>query len=109
MSVVEVSPPHGFLAVLESRAVPELAAFWLMRPWLSTVARGDGHAVLVFPGLMASDSSTRALRHFLNSHGYRAHGWKLGRNMGLRENVERDMRARFDELFQRHGGRRISL
>lgn len=109
MSVVEASPPPSVLTFLESRALPELAAFWLVRPWLSTIPRGDGHPVLVLPGLMAADSSTRPLRDFLNSHGYRAHGWKLGRNMGLRENVEGDMRARLDELFERHGGRKLSL
>jgi len=76
------------LTLFESRALPELGAFWLMRPWLSTTPRGDGHPVLVLPGLLADDSSTKPLRDFLNSHGYCAHGWKLGRNWGLRANVE---------------------
>ena len=102
-------PPSTTLMLLESRAVPELGAFWLLRPWLSATPGGDGHPVLVLPGLMADDSSTRALRGFLNSHGYKAHGWKLGRNVGLRENVERDMLARIDELFERYGRRKISL
>ena len=87
-------PPSTALMLMEGRAVPELGAFWLMRPWLSATQRGDGHPVLVLPGLMADDASTRALRGFLNSHGYKAHGWKQGRNMGLRANVERDMLAR---------------
>jgi pimeloyl-ACP methyl ester carboxylesterase len=94
---------------MESRALPELAAFWFMRPWLSTVPRGDGHPVFVLPGLLADDSNTLPLRDFLNAQGYRAHGWKMGRNMGLRENVEDNMRARFEELFERHGQRKISL
>ena len=90
--------------------MPEFGAFWLTRPWLSAVVpRGDGHPVLVLPGLLADDRSTRALRGFLNSHGYVACGWELGRNLGLRTNVERDMLSRIDELFERHGGRRISL
>src|SRR4051812_33572288 len=109
MSVVEASPPSRVMTMLESRALPELAAFWMMRPWLLTIPRGDGHPVLVLPGLMADDSSTRPLRDFLKSHGYGAHGWKLGRNMGLRENVESEMWARVGELFERYGGRRLSL
>jgi len=95
--------------LLEGRAVPELGAFWLMRPWLSVTPGGDGHPVLVLPGLLADDSSTRALRGFLNSHGYDAHGWELGRNVGLRGTVERDMLARIDELFERYGRRKVSL
>ena len=106
---VEAAPPSKVLTLLESRALPELGAFWLMRPWLSTTPRGDGHPVLVLPGLLADDSSTKPLRDFLKSHGYRAHGWKLGHNRGLRANVESDMRARFDELFARYEGRKISL
>lgn len=95
--------------LMEGRAVSELSAFWLLWPWLSVTARGDGHPVLVLPGLLADDGSTRALRGFLNSHGYRAHGWKQGRNWGLRGTLEGDMSARLDELFERHGGRKISL
>jgi triacylglycerol esterase/lipase EstA (alpha/beta hydrolase family) len=103
-------PPSTALRLLEARAVPEFGAFWLMRPWLSFVAPpGDGHPVLVLPGLLADDGSTSALRNFLNSHGYAAHGWNQGRNFGLRANLERDMLARIDELFERHGRRRISL
>ena len=53
-------PPSTSLMLMEGRALPELGAFWLMRPWLSLTARGDGHAVLVLPGLLADDASTRA-------------------------------------------------
>ena len=48
-------PPSTCLMLMEGRALPELGAFWLMRPWLSLTARGDGHAVLVLPGLLADD------------------------------------------------------
>jgi pimeloyl-ACP methyl ester carboxylesterase len=108
-TVEALSPPSKALVLLEGRAVPEFGAFWLMRPWLSATTRGDGHPVLVFPGLLADDMTTRPLRGFLNSHGYKAHGWKQGRNLGLRGSVESDMLARVDELYERHGGRKISL
>jgi pimeloyl-ACP methyl ester carboxylesterase len=103
-------PPSTALRLLEARVLPELGAFWLMRPWLSAVTPpGDGHPVLVLPGLLAGDSSTYALRSFLDSHGYAASGWELGRNFGMRANLEHDMLARIDELFERYGQRRISL
>lgn len=109
-ALATLPPPSTALRMLEARVVPELGAFWLMRPWLSAVATpGDGHPVLVLPGLRADDSSTHALRSFLNSHGYAAFGWELGRNLGMRANLERDMLARIDELFERYGQRRISL
>ena len=102
------APSHA-LMILEGRALSELGAFWLMRPWLSFSRRGDGHAVLVLPGLLADDSSTQPLRNFLGGHGYGAHGWKLGRNRGLRGDVESDMHARLDTLFERYGRRKVSL
>ncbi len=108
-TVEALSPPSKALVLLEGRAVPEFGAFWLMRPWLSATTSGDGHPVLVLPGLLADDMSTRPLRGFLNSHGYKAHGWKQGRNLRLRGGVESDMLARVDELYERHGGRKISL
>jgi len=112
MSVAQATlpPPSTALRLLEARVLPEFGAFWLIRPWLSSITlRGDGHPVLVLPGLLADDGSTRVLRSFLNAHGYHAHGWKQGRNFGLRASLERDMLARMDELFERHGRRRISL
>src|SRR5882672_4088958 len=108
-TVEALSPPSKALMILEGRALSEFGAFWLLRPWLSATPRGDGHLVLVLPGLLADDMSTRPLRGFLNSHGYKAHGWKLGRNVGLRDTVERDMLARIDELFERYGRRKVSL
>ena len=37
------------------------------------------------------------------------HGWKQGRNLGLRPGVEPDMLERIEELYERHGGRKLSL
>jgi hypothetical protein len=83
-------PPSTALRLLEARVLPEFGAFWLMRPWLCAVTPpGDGHPVLVLPGLLADDNSTYALRSFLNSHGYAAFSWELGRNFGMRANLER--------------------
>lgn len=44
---------------------------------------GRGRPVLVIPGFLASDTSTRPLRLGLRTAGFRAHGWKRGRNFGL--------------------------
>lgn len=102
-------PPSRTLLLLEGRALQELGAFMLLRPWLAAAPRGDGHPVLVLPGLLASDMSTRPLRSFLNTQGYAAHGWKQGRNLGLRAGIEDGMLERVEELYERHGRRKISL
>lgn len=94
--------------MLEVRAFWELGAFFAMAPLLRLAPAGDGHPVLVLPGLAASDVSTRPLRTFLRDRGYAAHGWDLGRNAGPRPGVEAAMQRRLAELHHRHG-RKVSI
>ncbi len=101
-------PPSRTLMFLEGRAIHELGAFIGALPLLSLAPRGDGHPVLVLPGLVASDTSTRPLRSFLKNRGYAVSGWRLGRNLGLRDGVQRAMVDLVHELSDTHG-RKISL
>jgi pimeloyl-ACP methyl ester carboxylesterase len=77
-------------------------------PLRPALPRGDGHPVLVLPGLLAADSSTRALRRELRGMGYAVHGWQLGRNIGPTAHAVEGMRRRLDELADRHG-RAVSI
>ena len=101
-------PPSRTLMFLEGRAIHEFGAFIGALPLLSLAPRGDGHPVLVLPGLVASDTSTRPLRTFLKNRGYAASGWRQGRNLGLREGVRDAMVDLVQELSDNHG-RKISL
>ncbi|WP_291845653.1 alpha/beta hydrolase [Bradyrhizobium sp.] len=103
-----LSPPSKTLMLMEGRAVSELGAFLGALPLLSLAPRGDGHPVLVLPGLVASDASTRPLRSFLRGRGYEVSGWLQGRNLGLREGVQDGMVDLVRELSDTHG-RKISL
>lgn len=96
------------LLLLEGRAVLELGAFFAAAPWLRMTARGDGHPVLVLPGLGASDVSTRPLRSFLAGRGYAVHGWGRGRNLGRRNMVDLYLVPRLKDLRQRYD-RRVSV
>lgn len=103
-----VPPPSHLLMLAEGRVFWEAGATIAMWPWLQLAPRGDGHPVLVLPGLVASDASTRLLRRYLKGRGYDAHGWGLGRNFGPREGVEAGMERLLHELNERHG-RKVSL
>jgi pimeloyl-ACP methyl ester carboxylesterase len=93
---------------LEWRVVWEYSASWLAQPLLANAPEGDGHPVLVFPGLLASDASTRPLRRFLEGRGYAAYGWEQGTNRGPRAGVLDACRERIKEIRKRHK-RRLSL
>lgn len=86
----------------------ELATTLALRPLLRRLGKGDGHPVLLLPGFLASDLSTRPLRRFLRDLGYHAHRWELGRNLGPRGDLEERMSERLAEVYDKHG-RRVSL
>jgi pimeloyl-ACP methyl ester carboxylesterase len=80
-------PSAGLLLTEPLRGLADLAALLLAAPGLLAAPRGDGHGVLVFPGLLAGDTSTAPLRTFLRWLGYDVRGWDLGRNRGPTEAV----------------------
>ena len=105
---LHIAPPSRLLQLLELRATWELAAGVAALPWLRLAPRGDGHPVLVLPGLVATDGSTRLLRDFLTRRGYEVHGWGQGRNYGPRPGIEEAMLATIAKLHAKTG-RKVSL
>jgi pimeloyl-ACP methyl ester carboxylesterase len=75
---------------------------------LRRVPSGDGHPVLVLPGLTGSDNSTRVMRAFLRRLGYFVHAWRLGRNWGPTDRIIDGLAERFAALSEEHG-RRMTL
>lgn len=95
--------PNALLLLMEGRAPWELAASVLAAPLLRRLPAGDGHPVLVFPGLSAPDITTLPLRTFLRSRGYTPYEWEQGFNLGPREGVLDRCRERAEMLAQKHG------
>ena len=102
--------PSSLLLLSEPwRSVLELGALSVSAPQLARAPRGDGHPVLVIPGLLASDSSTVVLRRFLDRLGHRTAGWGLGVNTGPTSRVVRRLPLRLRELSDQHGGQPVSV
>jgi len=89
----------------EAMAGRELARLALRAPWLARARRGHGEPVVLLPGLAASDVSNAALRGYLRSLGYDAHGWGLGRNRGDVAATLPRVRTLVDTLAERTGHR----
>lgn len=82
--MTDLRPPSTALRLAEYPRALWTAAEWLRaRPLLNGAPRGDG-PVMVLPGLFNSDVSAAVMRRELRRLGYDAHGWGLGRNLGLR-------------------------
>ncbi|MBA4176384.1 MAG: alpha/beta hydrolase [Leptothrix sp. (in: Bacteria)] len=103
-----VSAPGPWNLMLEARAPWEYAAMVAAAPWLNRLPTGDGHPVLVFPGLGASDLTTLPLRNFLRERGYTPYAWKQGFNFGPRQGVLDACREQLRQVATRHG-ERVSL
>ena len=97
-------PPPAVLALLEApRALAEYVSFAAITRLLSAARAGHGRPVLVLPGLLADDRSTRPLRRLLNRAGYAAYGWRLGTNIGPTRRIISGMDAVLGEITDLHG------
>jgi pimeloyl-ACP methyl ester carboxylesterase len=102
-------PPPGLaLLALELRAPWEFGAVLPAWPVLQRAPLGDGHAVIVFPGLTAGDATTVPLRRYLDSRNYNTSGWGQGLNLGPREGVLDAAKRQLEETAQRSGSK-VSL
>ncbi len=77
-------PPKALAASEVPRAAWMLATRWRFTAALAAVPQGRGGAVMILPGLFDGDGSSLVLRRFLGRIGYRAEGWGLGRNLGIK-------------------------
>ena len=98
-----MSAPSLWLMALEGRAPWEAMALMAVSPFLARLPSGDGHPVLIFPGLSAADGSTFALRRFLDQQGFTPYPWELGFNLGPRPGVLEACRKRILDIYERHG------
>jgi pimeloyl-ACP methyl ester carboxylesterase len=103
-----IDAPGWFLMSLEARVPWELAASTLATPLLRTAPSGDGHPVVVFPGLATGDLTTLVMRNFLRDRGYVPYAWERGLNLGPRPGVVEACIARVRQLHGQHG-RTVSL
>jgi pimeloyl-ACP methyl ester carboxylesterase len=102
------TPPSRWLLALEGRAFLEWSALALSWPFLAREPQGDGHPVMVLPGLMAGDASTWPLRAFLDRAGFASRSWDQGLNRGPVNGTVKKLTDRIRGIEREHG-RKISL
>ncbi len=109
---VEQNTPHPapspWLIAMEFRALWELGSVIPAWPYLRRAPVGDGHSVIVFPGLSASDGSTVPMRGFLEKLGHDVSGWNQGFNFGPRAGVLQAARQQVLDTW-RVTGKKVSL
>jgi len=96
------APPSWLYVTDPARAVAEYGLLVAALPLGRLLPVGDGHPVLVLPGLLADDTSTWTLRRILRDLGYRVHGWRLGRNLGPTAATVAGLQSRLLDLQSRY-------
>jgi pimeloyl-ACP methyl ester carboxylesterase len=95
---------RALLAATEpARTLATAGGMTALLPLLRWAPRGEPHPVLVLPGLLASDLSTRVLRAWLGRLDYPVVGWELGRNRGPSQEVVSELPRLVDRLAREHG------
>jgi len=110
-SAESVGPRDRRLAYAEApRALAEIASLVSAAPYLALAPRGDGHPVLVLPGLGGGDGSTLVIRRYLEAQGFATASWNLGRNLGpVMDNLSQRLAERLDSVRREAGGRKVSV
>ena len=100
-----IKRPSLFLFFTEwVRAMIEYVQSWFFLRNYTIKHKGDGHPILVVPGLLCTDFSTRVLKRFINRLGFTALGWELGRNLGDLNDL-RDLKRlnhRVDAIYKQY-------
>lgn len=63
-------------------ALFELGTSYPYKKIFKNKKKGDGHPVMLLPGFLSSEKSTKPLKEYIESAGYEVYDWGLGRNMG---------------------------
>lgn len=104
-----IEKPSLIWLLMEGRMLMEMGTTLTLMPILKNSPKGDGHPVLVIPGLATTDFSTQILRKFLRDQNYGSHGWRLGRNSGYNQKMIKDLKERIENLYKKYGNRKVSL
>ena len=109
----EQKPSKLLLGLEAVRGVYEYGmAHLLSMPLKYICPKGDGHPVMVLPGLGTSDSSTRYIRSFLDDLGYSSYPWGLGRNVGPRHGLDaliQNLSDRINYISEEHSWQPVTL
>ena len=103
-----VKAPSLALLATEGRGLLDIPALLAAAPFLATAPRGQPHPVMVLPGLGADDTSTIAIRGFLERLGYKVQGWGRGRNVRAPDSDLESIAAQVVKLHA-ESGEKVSL
>lgn len=108
MPQTHIERPSFFLFMTEMiRAWFERVRSIKFRNKAEGFTQGDQHPVLVIPGLLGNDKSTKPLRKFIEKLNYKVFGWELGTNLANLEDL-RTLSYQLQKIYHTYG-QKVSL
>ena len=103
----------ALLSVEGVRATYEYFLSWYLHNLIYSVSpKGDGHPVMVIPGLGTTDRSTHFIRHFLDEIGYDSYSWGMGRNLGPQQGIDElinNLSDRVEKIYHLSEKKEVSI
>lgn len=107
------APSKALLSIEGIRSIYEYLLGWALSVPLQYISpAGDGHPVMVLPGLGAADGSTHYIRNHLYKLGYDTHPWGMGRNLGPRNGIDAmlsQLANRVQVIYEQSGQQQVSI
>ncbi len=103
----KIDAPPAYNALLETRALLEWSTIFYIYPFIPKRKKGEGKPVLLMPPYLGNDFSTRFVRKYLKSLGFKTYKWDLGVNM-INSKYLPKLTERLDEIYKKHG-EKVSL
>lgn len=102
-----IPAPPLFNVLLESRSLIEWTTMFGLYYMIPKKKQGNNKPVLLMPPYLGNDSSTKFVRKYLKSVGFKTYKWELGVNM-INSKYLPKLVERLDEIYEKHG-EKVSL
>jgi hypothetical protein len=96
-----IDAPPLYNVLLESRSIVEWASMYGMYRFIPKSKKVQGRPVLLTPPYLGNDYSTRYVRKYLKSVGFKTYKWELGVNT-INSKYLPKLVERLDEIYEKH-------
>ena len=97
----KIDAPPAYNALLETRALIEWSTIFYIYPFIPKRKKGRGKPVLIMPPYLGNDFSTRFVRKYLKSLGFKTYKWDLGVNMINSKYIPK-LVEKLDDIYEKH-------
>ena len=97
----KIQAPPLYNVILETRAIAEWSSMFWLYPFIPKHKTNTTKPVLLMPPYLGNDNSTRFVRKYLKSVGFKTYKWDLGVNMINSKSIPK-LVEKLDEIFEKH-------